>query len=44
MCSFIRRDFFIHWFTDPPTVNIQKVKNLDANNFTILVKPVNLEF
>jgi hypothetical protein len=32
--------FFIHWFMDPPTVNIQKVKNkknLDVNNFTILV-------
>jgi hypothetical protein len=23
----LRRDFFIHWFTDLPTVNIQKVKN-----------------
>jgi hypothetical protein len=23
----VRRDFFIHWFTDLPTVNIQKVKN-----------------
>ena len=22
-----RETFFIHWFTDPPTVNIQKVKN-----------------
>jgi hypothetical protein len=39
----LRRDFFTHWFTDPPTVNIQKVKNkkmstiLDVNNFTILV-------
>jgi hypothetical protein len=32
--------FFIHWFTDPPTINIQKVKNkkkVDLNNFTILV-------
>ena len=32
--------FFIDWFTDPPTVNFQKVKNknnLDVNNFTILV-------
>ena len=28
--------FFIHWFTDLPTVSFQKVKNkkkLDVNNF-----------
>ena len=25
--SYIGETFFIHWFTDPPTVNIQIVKN-----------------
>ena len=23
----VSKTFFIHWFTDPPAVNIQRVKN-----------------